>query len=87
VSQDLNKLAVHAWGKCFPHDCDWKEAAANVTDDGLSVPWDFGSITKTWKFSLESVGRLKLSEHSHYADSRTDRDEISFFIRSPEGQQ
>jgi hypothetical protein len=51
------------------------------------VVWDFGTITKIWKLSQERDGRLKLSEHSHYTDARTDRDEISLFIRSTEGQQ
>ena len=87
ITGDANKLLVHAWGKCQPVDCDWKEIGASVTDGGLSVVWDFGTITKTWKLSQESDGRLKLSEHSHYTDARTDRDETGLFIRSSEGQQ
>ena len=87
VAVEQGKLAVHAWGKCFPTDCDWKEAEASPTDGGLSVVWSFGFTTRTWKLSPESDDRLKLSEHAHYTDSRTDRDETSFFVRSPEGQQ
>jgi hypothetical protein len=87
IVSDADKLVVHAWGKCQPTDCDWREVGANVTDGGMSVVWDFETITKIWKLSQESDGRLKLSEHSHYTDGRTDRDETSLFIRSPEGQQ
>jgi hypothetical protein len=87
IAADADRLLVHAWGRCQPEDCDWKEVGASATDDGLSVVWDFGTITKIWKLSQERDGRLKLSEHSHYTDARTDRDEISLFIRSTEGQQ
>ena len=87
VAVEQGKLVVHAWGKCFPTDCDWKETEADLADGGLSVVWNFGTITKIWKLSQESDGRLKLSEQSHYTDARTDRDEISLFVRSSEGQQ
>jgi hypothetical protein len=84
---DANKLLVHAWGKCQPVDCDWKEIAATVTDGDLSVVWHFGTITKTWRLTQDIDGKLKLFDHSHYTDARTDRDETSLFIRSSEGQQ
>ena len=87
VANEQGKLVVHAWGKCSPDDCDWGEAAATVTDHGLSAVWEQQPATRNWELSLESDGRLKLSMHSHYADSRADSDETAYFIRSSEGQQ
>ena len=87
VTDEQGKLVVHAWGKCFPTDCDWSEAEATATGQELSVFWDQKFATRRWELSLESDGRLKVSEHSHYSDARGDRDETSYFVRGAEGQR
>ena len=78
IAADEGKLVVHAWGKCFPTDCDWKEADATATENSLSVDWNLSSGVRHWELSLESDGRLKLIG---------DRDETAYFIRSTEGQR
>jgi hypothetical protein len=87
VAEDQGKLVVHAWGKCVPSDCDWKDAEASLTDEGLSPMWNFGFATSTWQLSPESDERLKQSRHTHYPDGRTDQDDTAYFIRPTEGQQ
>lgn len=76
VVDDEGKLLVHAWGRCFPHDCDWNRTPAADTDESLYVVWNLASGVRHWELSFESAGRLKLS----------DEGQISYFVRSTEGQ-
>jgi hypothetical protein len=71
VAAGQGKLVVHAWGKCFPTGCDWRQADASLTEGGLPVLWSFGFSSRTWKLSPESDGRLELSEHTHYMQKST----------------
>ena len=87
IARAPDGLTLHAWGKCSPVDCDWKETAATVSNDVLSVLWDKGFASCAWRVSQESDGRLKVSEHIHFNDGRRDVDATRFFSRSSEGQQ
>lgn len=87
IARAPDGLTLHAWGKCSPVDCDWKETLATVSDDVLSVLWDKGFASCAWRVVQESDGRLKVSEHIHFTDGRRDVDATRFFSRVPEGQQ
>lgn len=82
-----DELTVHPWGKCAPVDCDWKESSATVSNDILSVLWDRGFATCAWWVSRETDGRLRVSEHIHFADGRKDVYATRFFSRSAKGQE
>lgn len=87
IAGTADQLTLHAWGKCSPVDCDWKETAAGVRDEVLSVLWDKGFATCAWLVSQESADRLRVSEHIHFTDGRRDVDATRYFFRSSEGQE
>jgi hypothetical protein len=77
IVNEQGKLLVHAWGRCFPRDCDWNQTPAVDTDESLFVVWNLASSVRHWELSFDSAHRLKLSDDG----------QLSYFVRQTEGQQ
>jgi hypothetical protein len=83
-----NKLVLHAWGSCYPQECDWGDAEGFVQDGRVLVKWNPGFLITQWQVVLETPLRLRISGHDHFTDAsgRPDMDYNSFFGRSCESR-
>jgi hypothetical protein len=89
IVADDGRFVAHAWGRCFPDECDWGETDATTSETGLSTIWRLHGSKQTWALTFQPDGRIKLAQHIHSTDSVIERDDEAFFVRAgnTEGQQ
>ena len=82
VRQSGDLVAVHAWGACSPHDCDWGSTNGPVQGQSASVTWDQGFVLR--KMTLVADGeRLRMALDSVYRDNRQPQNGVEYFVRNP----
>jgi thiol-disulfide isomerase/thioredoxin len=69
-----DRLTVHMWGRCHPKECDWGEAAATKSSQGLSVKWDHGFAVKTQELRILANGDLQVDTRARFTDGSGRRD-------------
>lgn len=62
-------IFVHAWGKCHPADCDWKEQRALVDKDTAVVFWDQGFAFRKMTIRLNKMADLISDYVSIFTDN------------------
>jgi hypothetical protein len=78
ITNENDRFAIHAWGRCHPTDCDWGIAPAKVEPQGTSQPvtslsavWNQGFVQRFMTVTLfrGAQPRLKIRTASHYTDN------------------
>jgi hypothetical protein len=75
-------VAVHAYGKCHPTDCDWETELGTVSGSTASLVWDQGFVVRDMAMELLDETRMKVTTFHRYTDSRPDRLDEAFFVRT-----
>ncbi len=84
ISMQGSQLVVHAYGSCFPVNCDWGQMTVPLPTNGtVSVVWptSFNVVTQ----SMTIVGtQLRSALHTHFTDSsgRPDFDNVDVFNKT-----
>ena len=82
IKQDGTRLAVHAWGKCHPQDCDWGVEKGVVKGTTATVEWDQDFVFRKMALTLQG-NKLKVVTDSKYKDDRPDRRSEEIFVKGP----
>jgi hypothetical protein len=82
ISEVDGMVAVHAYGKCHPTDCDWETELGTVSGSTASLVWDQGFVVRDMAMELLDETRMKVTTFHRYTDSRPDRLDEAFFVRT-----
>ncbi len=75
-------LAVHAWGRCHPQDCDWGTSPGRLIDGIFRVRWDPHFAFVDQELKMISAGRLRLSTRTYFREPlRKDYTMVEDFVR------
>lgn len=74
---------IHAFGDCFPTNCDWGELAADHDGTWHSTTYEFGFVTKTVYAKMSSYydDELYVWIYSDFHDGRADGSDSGYMIR------
>jgi hypothetical protein len=74
-------IAVHAYGKCHPTDCDWETELGEVSGTTAQIIWDQGFVVREMQMELLPDGRLQVRTDHVYSDGRPERSDEAMFVR------